>query len=627
MKIPSELEKMMAGEKGPTKQKAASLVIDLASIAGAKEFVQCVNAHVSGVSPLTGGHGLRLFLEDLSGDELGIVEIPTTLNSAGCDKEKMNEMDIEIDDFLKHQFEIIHAYSKLGIDATLSCTPYDRGIENIGIGSWAESNAVAFSNSYTSLITNRESGLSALATALTGWAPKWGLHIEENRLPNISVEVKCALEYIADWSVLGDWIGKQIQPEWNLPWGIIPHISGLPEKITFEQKKALAAAAANYGCPMLWVDGLSSEVPNFNSQAKLEFTEHHLMKRYDELAPKGQIDLVVIGCPQASIGEVRTTAAAVRNRMELGEKIPEQRLWIFTSGHNYELLEQEGTIDVLEEAGALILRDTCPEVTPYNRNRFNHLLTNSLKAEHYLKSGLNSMPTSVMRIQDCVAHAFEPKLSAGERPTIEKKVTKGLKTNKIHQAGDFSSKAKSLPSQEEWYVRGKALVTDVPITFLGYVNRHTGVIEEPGHPLDGESIGDTILIYPKGSGSTVAPFVLMGLIYSNKGPKAIINNDICPLTLPACSLLNIPYVHGMSENPCLAINSGDEILWNLKTKEVKHVECPPSKSRKKDEGNDDENDSGINIHEESDEDIQRAARYAGYAGYDGRSFDSCKGNK
>ena len=57
--------------------------------------------------------------------------------------------------------------------------------------------------------------------------------------------------------------------------------------------------------------------------------------------------------------------------------------------------------------------------------------------------------------------------------------------------------------------------------------------------LDGQSIEDTILIYPKGSGSTVAPFVLMGLIYTGKGPKAIINNDVCPLTLPACSLLNL----------------------------------------------------------------------------------------
>ena len=41
--------------------------------------------------------------------------------------------------------------------------------------------------------------------------------------------------------------------------------------------------------------------------------------------------------------------------------------------------------------------------------------------------------------------------------------------------------------------------TDVAITYLGYVNRDTGVIEETGHPLDGQAIEDTILIYPKGS--------------------------------------------------------------------------------------------------------------------------------
>merc|ERR1711903_184276 len=100
-------------------------------------------------------------------------------------------MNIEYPDFLKYQFEIIQAYSDLGINATLSCTPYDRGNKSeYGIGSWAESNAVCFSNSYTSLITNRESGLSALATALTGWAPLWGLHIEKNRVPNIHVTVK-----------------------------------------------------------------------------------------------------------------------------------------------------------------------------------------------------------------------------------------------------------------------------------------------------------------------------------------------------------------------------------------------------------------------------------------------------
>ena len=101
------------------------------------------------------------------------------------------------------------------------------------------------------------------------------------------------------------------------------------------------------------------------------------------------------------------------------------------------------------------------------------------------------------------------------------------------------------------------MVSDVPITYLGYVNRDTGVIEEPGHPLDGQAFEDTVLIYPKGSGSTVAPYVLMGLLYTGKGPKAIVNRDVCALTLPACSLLDVPYGHGFDLDPCQEINNGD----------------------------------------------------------------------
>ena len=168
-----------------------------------------------------------------------------------------------------------------------------------------------------------------------------------------------------------------------------------------------------------------------------------------------------------------------------------------------------------------------------------------------------------MNIIDCVSHAFDPNLSKGKHPVLGSKVKETFSTNKVHKIGNLISQGWGLPSQKEWSVKGKALVTDVPITYLGYVNRDTGVIEEPGHPLDGQSIEDTILIYPKGSGSTVAPFVLMGLIYTGKGPKAIINNDVCPLTLPACSLLNLPYAYGMSDDLCIEINTGDEIEMKL----------------------------------------------------------------
>lgn len=556
---------MLSGEQGPTKQKAARLVVDLAASAGASAFIRCKHAHVSGVSVITGGHGLRRFLSDLSGDSEGVVSIPTTLNSAGCDREQIEEMGIDYENFLENQFEIIHAYSELGIEATLSCTPYDRGIEmESGIGSWAESNAVCYSNSYTSLMTNRESGLSALATALTGWAPLWGLHIEDNRIPNILVKVEASMENIADWSVLGDWIGMQLKPDWNLPWGMMPRIVGLPAEENFEMRKALTAAAANYGCPMLWADGLTADAPEVDSfEGELVFGEAELAERYAELAPTGTVDLVVIGCPQASVGEVRATAAAARARMELGQRIPDRRLWVFTSGYNYDLLDADGTVALLEEAGALVLRDTCPEVTPYNRSKYNHLLTNSLKAEHYLKSGLNRLPTSVARIEDCVAHAFDPNLVTGARPILGAKGVKAMATNKTRQTGEAVMNGHGIPSQSDWKVSGKAMVSDVPITYLGYVNRDTGVIEEPGHPLDGVAIEDTVLIYPKGSGSTVAPFVLMGLIYTGKGPRAIVNRDVCPLTLPAASLLAVPYAHGFDDDPTLAINDGDEVEMTL----------------------------------------------------------------
>lgn len=556
MELPETLASMLSGADGLTRQKAARLVVDLAETAEAEGFIEVNHSHVSGVSVITGGHGLRRFLADLAGE--GTVAIPTTLNSAGCDKRRMEEMDIDYPDFLEQQFEIIMAYESLGVESSLSCTPYDRGVEDeAGIASWAESNAVAFSNSWTDLITNRESGLSALATALTGYAPKWGLHLEENRIPNIVVDVECELSTLSDWSILGDWIGKQVRPGWNVPYGPMPFIRGLPSYISFASKKALTAAAANYGCPMLWAEGHTVAPTLSGNEESLVFTEDDLSSRYEDLAPKGQVDLIVIGCPQASLEEIRITASAVRSRCEMGMKIPDNRLWVFTSGHNFDLAEADGSIAILEEAGAVILRDTCPEVTPYNRNKYNHLMTNSLKAEHYLTSGLNKMPTSVGSIEDCVSHAFNPSLSEGEVTPLTPKAQPQHASSKTYQSGDCKINGGGLNSQEDWVVEGRAMVSDVAITYLGYVNRDTGVIEEKGHPLDGRAIEDTVLIYPKGSGSTVAPYVLMGLIYTGKGPKAIVNRDVCSLTLPACSLLNLPYSHGFAQDPCLAVNDGD----------------------------------------------------------------------
>ena len=148
---------------------------------------------------------------------------------------------------------------------------------------------------------------------------------------------------------------------------------------------------------------------------------------------------------------------------------------------------------MLEEAGALVLVDTCPEVTPYNREKYNHLLTNSMKAEHYLTSGLNRIPTSVAPIEECVRHAIDPQRANGPTPTLAQSSHGGHVSTKMLQTGLRTINGSGLNSQSDFCVEGRAMVTDVPITYLGYVNRDTGVVEEVGHPLDGRAIEDTIL--------------------------------------------------------------------------------------------------------------------------------------
>ena len=562
MNLNSEQKIMLEGGKGPTKQKAIRLLIDLGRAANAEKLVPVVSAHVSGVSPLTGGDGLIKFLKDLGSEDKVKTAVDTTLNSAGCDRTKFKEMDIPVKDYVEKQQIILDAYEKLGIELSLSCTPYDN-LNVEGHASWAESNAVCFANSYTKLRTNRESGLSAIATALCGFTPEYGLLLDKNRLPNLKINVECELIEPVDYSILGDWIGKQIKPKWNLEYGPIPHIHGI-NKLNFEAKKALAAAAANYGCPLLFIEGHTISPDNSNYQAKITFTKTDLERRYQELAPRKKVDLVTIGCPQASFDEIQRTAEYLTDNF-----VPDNRLWVFTSSANFDKAKDKGLVDKIEKAGGLVLRETCPEVVHYNHEKVKHILTNSMKAEHYLKSGLNAIDTSVAKLEDCIRFAAKPDLLIHTKK--EQQVTKivDYDSAKTHQEGKLQISGKGLESQDTWDIEGEALVTDVPITFLGFVNRITGVIEEEGHPINGLSMKNKILIFPKGSGSTVAPYVLLGLFYNGNGPKAIINTDLDQQTIPACSILNVPYAHSFEENPCLAVNTGDKIKLKLKNGHVR----------------------------------------------------------
>ncbi len=572
-----EQQAMLNGEQGVARQMAMRLLLDMAATAGVAELVPIQSAHLSGVSPLTGGLGLRRFLARLAEDPQAQVAIPTTLNSAGCDAKQFEAMRITAPNFLEHNQEIVRLYTALGVQPTQSCIPYEwDGVIVEGTAAWAESNAICFGNSYCDLVTNRESGLSALACALTGYTPRYGLLHEENRRPNLEVVVECDLADPTDFSILGDWIGKQRQPTWQMGYGPIPLIRGLPTELDHEQRKALTAAAANYGSPMIYIEGLS-EVPVVDEfQDRLYFTATDLVQRYEILCPKSAVSLITIGCPQASIGEIRATAALLKDKRVAAGPDNEMGLppiWVFTSSANKAIAEKTGLAAIIEASGALLLENTCPEVVPYDQSWVKHVLTNSMKAEHYIKSGLNGIPTSVMSLADCVAVATGEKVFEGavDATAVNEQSSKPLpaKTKTGGNGSDlptvsftnqpFQATGQGLPSQEDFSVEGEAFVTDTPITLLGFVNRETGVIEEPGHPADGQSMAGKIAIFPKGTGSTVAPYVLLELYYRGAAPLAVINTEIDQQSAPACSLENIPYAYSFDKNVISGIPNGAKV--------------------------------------------------------------------
>jgi hypothetical protein len=94
----------------------------------------------------------------------------------------------------------------------------------------------------------------------------------------------------------------------------------------------------------------------------------------------------------------------------------------------------------------------------------------------------------------------------------------------------------------EGYVEGEALVTRQPISFYGGVDPETGRIIEKEHELEKVAIGDKILVFPYGKGSTVGSYILLRLKRRGLAPRAIINQRCEPIIAVGAIIAGIPCV-------------------------------------------------------------------------------------
>jgi hypothetical protein len=105
-------------------------------------------------------------------------------------------------------------------------------------------------------------------------------------------------------------------------------------------------------------------------------------------------------------------------------------------------------------------------------------------------------------------------------------------------------------------VEGEALVSDQEISFYGGVDPNTGIVVEKGHAIEGRSVKDKILVFPKGKGSTVGSYTLYRLKKNGVAPKAIINLECDTIVAVGAVISEIPLMDKLEQNPLELLKTG-----------------------------------------------------------------------
>src|SRR5438132_5634629 len=213
----NELERaMLAGEHGSAVRAAIEHQLEVGDFFGAEDFVPVTQAHIMADTESLGEAGVR-WLESLATDN-GAMRVPTITDPRGTDFAKAAVLK-QPAAALNLERRAIEAFKRLGVMLTDTCINYQtiqapaRG-EHVAFG---DTGVVIYANSVCGARSNYEGGPSALAAGLTGRTPRYGFHLDENRLATLRVHVDCEPRTLNDWGALGAVIGRLAGHYWAVP--------------------------------------------------------------------------------------------------------------------------------------------------------------------------------------------------------------------------------------------------------------------------------------------------------------------------------------------------------------------------------------------------------------------------
>ncbi len=398
MYLTEKEERMLNGEEGYAIKKSMEILVALGDIYGAERLIKVGSVQVAGVSYHNLGDAGLEFLNELAKD--GKVKVLTTLNPAGMDLENWRNLGISAE-FAEKQNLVIDAFKKMGIVTSCTCTPYlignlPRYGEHVA---WSESSAVTFANSVIGARTNREGGPSALAAAFVGKTPCYGLHLDENRTPDINVYVTAELKKLSDWGALGYCVGKKAENK-------IAYITGV-EEAEVDELKSFCASVVTYGAkPLFYMQGITPGAERYQPpNDKVTIDAGDITEAYRNINDETRdIDFVCIGCPHCSIKEIAEIAKLLEGR----KVSPNAEFWVASSRTAKQLADTRGYTAIIEAAGGKFACDTCMAVAPL-KGRFKAIATTSAKGCYYSRH--NKMLTKMGGLEECIEAAVTGKWS------------------------------------------------------------------------------------------------------------------------------------------------------------------------------------------------------------------------
>ncbi|MFJ4835820.1 aconitase X [Streptomyces sp. NPDC088747] len=413
-------ERMLAGEHGPAVAAALELLVRYGDLMGAERLIDTDN--VCGANLFGPRHARVLGTTDpaalfsrFSLDLDETVDVPP-FRAHSCqligprDRDQWELQGIAPSDAAAMDDSERYLAEK-GVDLLSTCTPYQVGnVPRFGEHcAWMESSAVVYINSVLGARTNTEGRESSAASMLTGRTPYCGYHLDGHRRATHLIDVRHPVVTTEDWNILGYWVGEQVQDA-------VPALTGpglLGSTPTPVQLKQFGAAAASSGdVEMYHLPGVTPEARTVGEA--LSGREPAAVSVFDAAARAGtlaslcrtaadhDVDFVMIGCPHASLEQVREVA-----RLLDGRRIADSTaLWVFTPRALRTVAERSGYVETIEKAGGRVLSDTCPAIGQFLPPGTRVFATDSAKQAHYLPA-ITGVQGWFGSVRTCVTAALE----------------------------------------------------------------------------------------------------------------------------------------------------------------------------------------------------------------------------